>query len=71
MVKPKPPCPPDCQKRQVGCRSSCQDWEEYEAELAEYREWRENKYKGDSDAENYISDRLSRAIHYKHVMRIK
>ena len=27
----KPPCGPVCEKRQVGCRSSCEAWKEYEA----------------------------------------
>jgi|GEM_PF-5163350 len=28
--KPIPPCMASCPKRQVGCRSTCRPWKEYE-----------------------------------------
>lgn len=35
MLKPKAPCH-GCEKREIGCRETCQGWEFYEKK---YKEW--------------------------------
>lgn len=40
MKRPDSPCKingVDCAKRKLGCRTDCEDWQEYEADMAEYR----------------------------------
>ena len=33
MTHPASPCTADCPRRRIGCRSSCEAWKKYEAEM--------------------------------------
>ena len=37
---PKPPCGPNCEKREVGCHGRCERWAEYSEKRSAYREER-------------------------------
>lgn len=62
MVKPKPPCTPDCGKRQLGCRNDCPDWKKYEQDKAEYRAARDVEYKCYSAYSAYKRTKITKRL---------
>ena len=54
VKKPIPPCPRDCENRQVGCRKNCDAWLFYEVELGIYRSIVAKEWKGRLEASDII-----------------
>jgi hypothetical protein len=67
MRKPKPPCPPDCGKRQVGCRKDCEAWQEYERQQAEYRQEKDTQIRHIKDVIEYKKDFRETALRKKKI----
>lgn len=72
MNRPISPCNPggvhDCELRKVGCRSTCEKWQKFEAEKIAFSEsLRKN---GNNDMGSYAMDRIIK-LHYKSFWRHK
>ena len=65
MKKPNPPCGPNCPMRVLGCRSTCKEWQKYEAEMAVYRKEAERTYLQNEAYCRYREER------YEHHVRAK
>ena len=63
MVKPQSPCY-ECPRHKLGCRTDCEEWAEFEAEVAAWREARQEHYKK-GVTEAYVSHQRRR---YKAMM---
>lgn len=62
MKKLKVPCwndGKDCDKRQVGCRRNCKEWQEYEKQQEEYRKQQYIARKTEHSADRFLAERCN------------
>lgn len=50
-----------CERREVGCRSGCEDWKDYEARKAEDKKLRREATAPQRQADAYVRERVKRA----------
>lgn len=70
MPKPNAPCK-DCQRRQVGCRTDCTEWQQYEKEKAVYSGEVFEKYKRECEICQYKKAGRSKYLHQRWKSRRK
>lgn len=63
--KPKHPCPYPCHKRKVGCRSTCDDWIDYEKDHFDWLAEKEKEIKAAEDVAMYKRDSCSKSSKQK------
>lgn len=63
--RPKPPCPYPCEKRKVGCRSTCKEWIEYEADHFAWLKEKEEARRANEDVVMYQKDAFAKGVKQK------
>lgn len=63
--RPIHPCPPDCKKRKVGCRSTCPEWVEYEADHFAWLEEKNAERIRAEDVALYQREAFSKGVRQK------
>jgi len=61
-VRPKSPCAKECEFRELGCRSKCELFKQYEQEHSEYLKEKQSIAKANSDFADYKKGIINKTI---------
>ena len=58
MLKPKPPCYPDCPRRSITCHAECREYADYVSKLKKYNAAVSAERRKGSDARDLRSEQV-------------